>query len=290
MKPLLLDVNPLLINRSLFVKEIKTTSLQDQVHFHNGYEIALILKGRGKRVVGDHIEHFGDNDLIFIGPFLPHVTYNNYEDDYKSDSAQPLSAMVVYFHPNWFAKEFIDSSDYVKVNDFVDKMSRGVEVLGETKRKAIKSLLKLRGCTGLIKTIKLWEILYFIAESAEYQCLASEGYIGKFTQKGLDRLDRVYDYVMTHYEEDIKLDDIAAIAHMTTAAFCKYFKSKTGKTFSNFVNGVRIGQSCKLLGDRNLSISEICYACGFNNLTSFNRNFRDFIKMTPTEYRKSLAQ
>ena len=93
---------------------------------------------------------------------------------------------------------------------------------------------------------------------------------------------------MKNFTETIKLDDISSIANMTSTAFCKYFKGKTGKTFSSFVNEVRIGQACKLIGNESLDISEICYSCGFNNLTNFNRNFKHFTKMTPTEFKKYL--
>jgi AraC-like DNA-binding protein len=93
---------------------------------------------------------------------------------------------------------------------------------------------------------------------------------------------------MKNFTDTIKLGDVSSIANLTPTAFCKYFKSKTGKTFSSFVNEVRIGQACKLIFNLNLNISQICYSCGFNNLTNFNRNFKNFTKMTPTEYKKNL--
>jgi AraC-like DNA-binding protein len=289
MKPLLQDINPLLLNRSLYIKEIRTSVLRDHVHFHNGYEIALILKGNGKRVVGDNIEYFGDNDLVFIGPFLPHVTYN-YKDHYITKEGGHISALVVYFYPNWFTKDLLDSADFIKINEFIDKMNRGIEVLGETKKRAIRSLLRLKDCKGLNKAIKLWEILYLISESEEYQCLASEGYSSSLKQGEADRLEKVYKYVKDNYSDPIKLHDVSSLANMTPSAFCKYFKCKTGRTFTSFVNEVRIGQACKLFCNVNMSISEVCYSCGFNNLTNFNRNFKHFTKKTPSEYRRDLKQ
>src|SRR5690606_4234222 len=101
-------------------------------------------------------------------------------------------------------------------------------------------------------------------------------------------LGEVYRYIMKNYTEIIKLSEVSAIANMTATSFCKYFKVKTGKTFSSFVNEIRIGQACKLMLNEDLSISEICYTCGFNNLTNFNKNFKHFSKMTPTEYKRSL--
>src|SRR5690606_28731263 len=138
------------------------------------------------------------NDLVFIGPFLPHVTYN-YKDHYLAGDYANISALVVYFYPNWFTKDLLNSSDFVKVNKFIDRMNRGIEVFGETKRKAIRTLLRLKDCGGLNKVIKLWEILYFISESDEYRCLASEGYSRGLTQGGAERLEKVYKYVRDNY-------------------------------------------------------------------------------------------
>jgi AraC-like DNA-binding protein len=100
-------------------------------------------------------------------------------------------------------------------------------------------------------------------------------------------MDKVYKYVMEHFTDDIMLEDIAEIANMTPTAFCKFFKGKTQKTFSNFVNEVRIGHARKLLYD-DLNISEVCFQCGFNNLTNFNKNFKFFTKMSPSEFKTNL--
>lgn len=287
MKPLLQDVNSLLINQLLYTKEIKTNYLQENIHFHNAYEIALILKGNGKRVVGDNIDRFLDNDLVLIGPQLPHVTHN--QPTYRSSKSNDLSAIVVYFNPDWFTNNILASTDFIKINSLIDKMSRGVEVLGSAKKRVISSLIELKDSRGLGKVIKLWEILYLISESEEYKCLASEGYSSSPLQQQTDRIDKVYQFVMNRYPDFIKLADVSAVVNMTPSSFCKYFKSNTGKTFTDYVNEIRIGQACKLLYNFEMTISEICYSCGYNNLTNFNRNFKRYTKKTPTEYRMELT-
>lgn len=285
MKPLFQDINALLFNQLLYIKEIKEVSFKDHIHFHNGYEIALILNGSGKRVVGDNIENYAENDLVFIGPYLPHVTYHEgiSEEAHNPDN---LSALVVYFHPNWFAKDLLSSSEFIEIRDFLDKMSRGISVWGKTKKKAIQSLIELKECKGFSKTIKFWNVLYLILESNEYKCLASESYSKGSREEDTDRLNNVYQYVRENYSNLIKLEDVSSVANMTPSAFCKYFKAKTKKTFVSFVNEFRVAQACRLLSDLNLSISDICYSCGFNNLTNFNRNFKHFYNKAPSEYRK----
>ena len=284
MNPLLQDIEPL-IEGSIYIKEIKKPSLNDQLHFHNVHEIALVLKGSGKRIVGDHIESFSDSDLVFIGRLLPHASY--IEKEYLL-TKQDVHALVIYFRPDWFNENLLNSSDFIKIVKLIKEIERGIKIFGNTKTRAIKALIKLKNSTGLERIIKLLDILDFISKSNEYKCLASEGYSNSYGQNDVERLGGVYKYIMKNFTGIIKLDEISSIANMTSTSFCKYFKSKTGKTFSNFVNEVRIGQACKLFLNINLSISQVCYSCGFNNLTNFNRNFKHFTKMTPTKYKNNL--
>ena len=284
MNPLMQNIEPL-IKGSVFFKEIKTPAINDQLHFHNVHEIAFILKGSGKRIVGDNIEYFTDNDLVFIGCHLPHASYIG--NDYLLTN-QDFHALVIYFQPDWFNENLLNSTDFVKLNSLIKKIERGIKLFGNTKKRVLRALLKLKNSNGIARIIILLDILDFISKSEEYKCLASEGYANSYGQNDVERLGEVYKYIMNNFTHLIRLRDVSSIANMTSTSFCKYFKSKTRKTFSSFVNEVRIGQACKLILNESLNISEICYLCGFNNLTNFNKNFKHFIKMTPTEYKKNL--
>lgn len=281
MKPLLLDVKSLLRD-SIHVKEIHTAQFDEEFHFHNACEIALILKSSGKRIIGDNIEDFCEGDLTLMGPNLPHVTYTNNVDSPK------VHALVVYFHPDWLTESHLNSVDFVGLRELFEDINRGIKILGNTKKKVIRSLLRLKDSKGLQRIITILEILEVISKSNEYICLASKGYANSYTHKDVKRMDKVYKYVMEHFSEEIMLEDIASIANLTPTAFCKFFKTKTNNTFSNFVNEVRIAFACKLLCDDNLSISQICFNCGFNNLTSFNKNFKQYTKMVPSVYRANI--
>jgi AraC-like DNA-binding protein len=286
MKPLFQVVEPL-IQGSISVKEIKTNNLNDQFHFHNLYEIALIIKGSGKRIVGDSIENFTDGDLVFIGHLIPHASYIG-EGYTPVKNCQEVHALVIYFHPDWFDESILNTTDFLNFMKLIKKLERGISLLGNTKTRTTKALLKLKNTRGLERIIKLLDILDFVSKSDEYKCLASESYSNSYSKSDVERLSAVYKYIMKNYTDVIKLDDISNIANMTATSFCKYFKCKTGKTFSNFVNEVRIGQACKLFFNENMYISQVCYSCGFNNLTNFNKNFKHFTGMTPTLYKNAL--
>ncbi|HMI01195.1 MAG TPA: AraC family transcriptional regulator [Pedobacter sp.] len=277
--PRLLDVE-LLLTDSIYVKELIVSSIEDQFHFHNTHEIALILKSKGTRIIGDSIENFSEGDLVILGPKVPHISYYN-------NSA--IHALVVYFRPNWLTENQLNSESLFKLRKLFNDTDRGIKVTGLTKQKVAKNLFKLKRTKGLERILILLNILEAIAKSNEYQCLASEGYSNSFSQQDIKRLDRVYQYIRDHFTETITLENIASISNMAPTAFCKYFKNKTQKTFTNFVNEVRIGYSCKLLWNLDLSVSDICFKCGFNNLTNFNRNFKLYTKMSPSKYRMSIG-
>lgn len=287
MEPRLLDVDPLLKD-SIYVKEIKTTQLDDQFHFHNTYEIALILKSKGTRIIGDSIENFTDGDFVLLGPHVPHIAY--YNNDYSSSrNNTPMHALVVYFHPDWLTERQLNSESLFKLRKLFADSRRGIKISGIQKRKVIKNLFRLKKSKGLASIIILLETLEIISNTGNYECLASEGYTNTFSLKDINRLDKVYQFIRDHFTETISLESAASIASMTPTAFCKYFKRKTQKTFSNFVNEVRVGYACKLLWDQNLSIYEICFKCGFNNLTNFNKNFKRYTGRIPSEYKSNLT-
>ncbi|MBL7736337.1 MAG: helix-turn-helix domain-containing protein [Chitinophagaceae bacterium] len=287
MRPLLIDVKSLLTD-SIHIKEIDGIALEEQLHFHNVYEIALIITSGGKRIVGDNIEDFTDGDLVLLGPNVPHMTYYGTEVAYENDSYSRIKALVIYFNPDWLSENHLNSPNLAKFRKLIEDAKRGIKILGNTRKKVIKEMIKLKNLTGLKRIISILFILEQISISEEYQCLAREGYLNTYSQQDVKRIDEVYAYVMSHFTEKISLPEIASVVSLTPTAFCKYFKSKTQKTFSAFVNEVRIGHACKLLGNKNLSISQVCYRSGFNNLASFNKNFRSLTKMIPSEYRLKL--
>jgi len=286
MRPLLFDVKSLLKN-SIYKKQIKSEHLSDQFHFHNAFEIALILKGNGRRIVGDSVDSFTDGDLIVLAPNLPHASYSDVKY-HVIETTTMVDAIVVYFDPDWITEAHLNSLDFAPLKELLNQVGRGIKIFGETHSYVVDLLLKLKNADGLNAFILLLQILYAISKSTDYSSLASPGYSNTYTENSIKKIHEVYKYVMENFTEKILLADIAAIANMTPAAFCKYFKNKTSKTFTFFVNEIRIGYACELLINENLDISTICFQCGFNNFTTFNKNFKHFTNLTPSEYRTRL--
>lgn len=286
MQPLLMETNTV-HQHTIFVKEINVKNLSNPVHFHNEYELVLITQSRGRRIVGDSIENFEEGDLVLIGPNLPHVMYND-QSYYEPDNEQPVTATVMYFRMDWLKEEFVHSKEIPQLHELLQDINRGIKVYGDTHQQIVELLAQLIGSTGLRRIIHLLSILNLLSERKEYKCLSSLGYTNPHNQKDVQRISKIYNYIMANFTEDIALETAATIANMTTSAFCKYFKARTQKTFTHFVNEIRIGHACKLLFDDHLSMTEICFQSGFNNLTNFNRNFKLYTKLSPSEFKRNL--
>ena len=287
MKPLFFDVRSLLKN-SIYTKEIKSDKLSDQFHFHNAYEIALIIEGNGRRIVGDNIDNFSNGDLTILGPNIAHASYSD-KKYHIVESSTKVNALVVYFQPDWIAEYHMNSADFAPLKKLLSQFKRGIKIEGKTHDIVQNLLLKLRNADGLKSFTILFQILYEISKSKDYSCLASTRYSNTYDENDIKRINDVYKYVMENFTEVISLDSVSSIAYMTPSAFCKYFKNKTNKTFTHFVNEIRINYACELLMNKNLDISQISIQCGFNNFTSFNKNFKHFTKTTPSTYRTKFA-
>ena len=151
----------------------------------------MILKGSGKRIVGDNIEYFTDNDLVFIGRLLPHASYIG--KDYLLTN-QDFHALVIYFHPDWFNENLLNSSDFVKLKKVESQKNRkgGIKIFGNTKtRTPAGHPSKLKNTNGLERIIRLLNILDFISKSGEYKCSTSEGYLNSYGQNDIERLSEV---------------------------------------------------------------------------------------------------
>lgn len=286
MQPLLLETNTVQ-RHTIFVKEINVKNLSNPVHFHKEYEMVLITKSKGRRIVGDSIENFEEGDLVLIGPNLPHVMYND-KSYYEPDNEQPVAAIVTYFRMDWLNEEFIHSKEIPQLQELLQDIGRGIQVFGETQKQVVLLLNELLASHGLRRIIHLLSIINLISETKEYKCLSSIGYTNPHNQKDVQRISKIYTYILDNFTADISLETVATLANMTPSAFCKYFKGRTQKTFTNFVNEVRIGHACKLLFNDQLSMTEICFQSGFNNLTNFNRNFKQYTKVSPSEFKRNL--
>jgi AraC-like DNA-binding protein/quercetin dioxygenase-like cupin family protein len=289
MKPLLKIIDTQQ-NNAFQIMKVQEPYFFPSWHFHPEYEIMLVVEGTGMRFVGDSMERFEAGDLVFFGSNIPHL-YRSDAAYYEKESTLQSKATVVYFKENFLGPSFWDMPDVLPIKKLLSLSKRGVKFKGNTRKELKKQIQKLdERNDGIEKIIALLTILKIMSGTKEYDLLSSNAFIRYVEEDDCVRINRVYQYIMDNYTENPSLQQVSEIANMSTTAFCRYFKSRTNKTYTQFLNEIKIGNACKLLVDDNQSISQICFEIGFNNFTHFNSQFKKITGLTPREYQHRHVQ
>jgi AraC-like DNA-binding protein len=254
-------------------------------HFHPELELTLIVKSFGQRQVGDSIENFGPGDLVLVGSNLPHVWKNDEIFRQKSTEIK-AQAIVVKFLPDVAGSDFFDRPERAKIRQLIEEVAAfGVTLTGGHRNKVERIMLKLPKLDDAGRFIQLLNILDIISKSKKYDLLTSLSYRNEKTENS-HRVNVVLDYIMENYSNELKLEAIASQINMNRNAFCRFFKKGTRKSLFQVIQEVRIGKACQHLLGTEMNVLQICYACGFNNISSFNKTFRKVTGTNPLSYRK----
>ncbi len=252
-------------------------------HFHPEYEISLVLKARGHRLVGDNLTSLKPGDMVLVGSNLPHDWQN---DSTAPGGAQPVHSICIHFHPSWLGRGWLDLPAMQQVKKLLDRAALGLHVTGQTRDDVEKLILKCPEQTGLPRVITVLEILQRLAVSKELKSIASRGFAPELDPRDEDRISRVVHHIQKHLDQIIYLDTLAELVHLSPGAFSRFFKTRTGKTVPGFINELRIGRACRLLAETDLPITQIALCCGFSNLANFNRQFLRLKKTAPRDWRR----
>ena len=252
-------------------------------HYHPEVELAYIEKGKGKRHIGNNISYFNEGDLIMIGANLPHYGCSS---RLSGDNRE----IVAQINESCFGNGFLNMVETSSINDLFEKSKLGISFYGETKSFVGERLKDMFHMTSFEKLIELIKILHLMSLSDEYELLNATG--TSLQVKGDDnhRIDVIYDFVRSNFESKISVDEVAEKVNMSTPAFCRFFKKSTAKTFIQFLNEYRVAHACKLINEESISIAEIAYECGFQNLSNFNRAFKKVTSKSPSAYKQELKR
>jgi AraC-like DNA-binding protein len=254
-------------------------------HAHYEYQLFVVLEGTGTRFIGDSIKAFRPGELIFTGPHLPHL-WRSDEAYFEKKSNLSTSGIVIYFNENFLGDHIMEKEEMVMLKKLFTKSMRGLEFYGQKKLQVVKMMQELTKMQGIESVIQLLRILEILSSTKEYHYISSRAYNDVFNQNETDRLNQVYEYVIKNFRRKILLEELADLLCMTPTSFSRFFTMKNNKPFSKFVAEIRIKHACKLLTETEDSISQICYECGFNTLSNFNKQFKDIMLKKPTQYKE----
>jgi AraC-like DNA-binding protein len=271
---------------SFMVKQYFQSHFTAPFHFHHEYELILIAKSYGKLYAGNRVVNFTDGDVYFFGPGFAHCFYN---DKAFIESKQTAHAIVIQFREDFLGKAFFDNAELRKIKSLLSLSCSGIKI-NKPSKDTTALFNSLTQCSGMQSLILLLQLLDILSNQKKNSfSYITAGPQNVFNGYDPGKMEAVFKYILENFKTEVISKTAASIACMNEAAFCRYFKRRTRKTFSQFVNEVRITHATRLLMNNASSIMDICFECGFNNISYFNRQFKTIIGKTPFDYRKEFA-
>lgn len=253
------------------------------MHRHGEMEINFVENCLGnRRVVGDSIEVLGNYDLALLGGGLEHTW-----EQYKCES-DDIREITIHFSRDLFSDAFLAKTHMQSLHDLFNRAEVGVAFGMKTIMRVYDRLNELVNMEpGFYSVMKFFELMYELSISSDYKLLSSSAFAHVSMAADSRRVQKVKEYIDSHYREEIRLQTLAALVSMTSTAFSRFFKLRTNKSISEYIIDIRLGHAARLLADSTMAVVEICYHCGFNNISNFNRIFKKRKGCTPTEFREN---
>jgi len=284
MKPQLLKVTNNIIN-SFSVRRDTVPYINNHWHYHPEVELIYFKKGTGTQFIGDSIKRFQSGDVVLVGSYLPH--YWRFDDIYFEKEVKACADVsVVHFNENFWGDHFLNLPENKLIKSTLDNAKRGIQIKGKTKESIGTLLEYILQSEGSSKIIYLMEALMAIGSCKHVSQLSSIVFHHNFEELDKDRINAIYEYSLCNFKTAIKLEEISAIANISPNSFCRFFKSRTRKTYTQFINEIRVGNACKLLIENKINVKQICYESGFNNFASFHKFFKLITGKSPLHYQK----
>lgn len=274
------------LENSFSLRKDVSANFESTWHYHPELELHYTKKGEGLRFIGDNISNFYSDEMLLLGENLPH-TWKSHDAYLHPQSKLEVETMVMHFLPDCLGQEFLSLPEAYALTQLFKKAKNGLLIQGDTKTKLLSLLEAAHQAENLNRIALFISILSTLAETNEYEPIASAHAFYQSNQLETDRLNQIYTYTLKNYMNKISLAEIASLSCLSITSFCRYFKLMTNKTYTDFLSEIRISYACKLLiENKELTIESISTETGFNNASNFFRQFKKTIGLTPKAYRK----
>jgi AraC-like DNA-binding protein len=252
------------------------------LHYHEEYELNLIINAKGaKRVVGGHIEVIDDLELVLVGPNVYHAWFTH------QCQSKSITEVTIQFHKDLFDDKFLRRNQLSFVKNMIERSQRGILFSPETIAALKDRISSLNKKSGFDSVLELLSILHDLSISRNMKTLSDSSFSNEQFHYNSRRIEKVFEYMNSHYNMQITLAEVAKIANMPEASFSRFIKKRTGKTFIDSLNEIRLGHASRMLIDTTNTVAEIAYKCGFNNISNFNRIFKRKKFCIPKDFRET---
>lgn len=273
------EITPLAPEDSFLVFDRVKSLFDFPIHFHPEFEINFIYKGKGcRRVVGDSIEEIDDIELVMVGPNLEHGW-----ETYQCKS-EKIYEVTIQFHNDLFDEKMLSRRIFKPIKDLFQRANYGILFSEKTARELKSRIMALSKIDSIDYFLELISLLQDLANSRNQRLLSAYGaHNSKFENS--QQIEKVYTFIQQNFHRKITLNEISELVNMSTVSFNRFIKKRTGKTFIEYINDTRISYAARWLIETDLTIGEIGFKCGFNNIANFNRVFKKAKNCTPSEFR-----
>lgn len=278
------EISPLMGKDSLYIADRRKKEFTYPIHNHEVFELNYVEHAPGvRRIVGDSNEVIGEYDLVLItSAELEHVWEQN------TCTSEEIREVTIQFYADLSDEGFLSANPFYTVRKMMLEARKGlVFSLGDIMRvyPLIDSLSSVK--EGFYAVTQFYTILYELSKSNKYRTLASSSYAKVDVASDSRRVLKVKNFIAKNYMDEIRLNMLADIAGMSPSAFSRFFKLHTGRNLSDYIIEMRLGYASRMLVDTTKGVAEICYDCGFNNLSNFNRVFKKKKGCSPSEFREN---
>lgn len=261
----------------------------EKLHQHPQWQLTLIIEGKGQLMVGDYLGRFEPGDMFLFSANMPHV-FRSDTEYFDPQTDKRSLGNTLFFDFEALGKSLMEVEEFAGMNQWLQQTKGCFAIQGSTKDKIQNNMMNFPELQGLKKILSALEILNGLQESQELNALNRFIPQKDFTETEGKRMGQVMSFILSKSQSSISLQEVADVANLSKEAFCRFFKERTGKTFTEFLTQVRIHQACQLLQESEWSISQIAYQSGFQNLSYFNRAFKKFQGETPKVFRERLTK
>ena len=255
----------------------------DKLHEHSEVQLMLIIQGEGTLIAGDYVGRFKAGEVYILGSHQPHV-FRNDEHYYKTKRNMESQSISIYFDRTYLGEHFWRLSEMKTAYQLLERTKKGLQVMGKTKDLLEKIIQSIQFQKSVDKIISFLEILKILSVSKELKLLSITQQQEAYNPIESKRMNRILNFSFTESHRKIYIREVANLANLSEEAFCRYFKLRTGKTYTHFLNEIRISNACRLLQRKEVEIQQVCFEVGFNNLSHFNRVFKTILGKTPRNY------
>jgi AraC-like DNA-binding protein len=248
-------------------------------HYHPEIELVFVNGGSGKRQIGSHVSYYTEGDLILIGSHLPHCGFTDDNTGNKNET-------VIQMRPDFLGDEFLGLPEMKNIRSLFGEARGGIAYGPVTKKRVADRIEAMEQQSQFERLLTMLNVLNELHQAKDFKILNAEGFAMETQVQDNGRINLVFNFVKDNFQQQITLEEIADKVSMTVPSFCRYFKKVTNKTFTRFVNEYRVVHASKLLAEKPMGITEICYESGFNNFSYFNKTFKELTGKSASQYRQ----